>query len=87
VLVAALRATSSSGLDPDLCAVLRLSLAVARRFGVQPEELGGNGELDPLFEDIDSRMKYAMALAPTRWSCNMAVWFVSGEQDPSTTTL
>lgn len=75
VLVAGLRATSGFGLDADLSAALRLALAIARRFGVQPEALGGNGELDLLFEDSDSRMKFAMALAPTPWSCDIAPWF------------
>ena len=78
VLVAALRATSSTGLDAELSAVIRLALAVARRFGVQPEELGGNGELDLFFDEVDSRMKFAMALASTRWSCDMATWFADG---------
>jgi len=75
VLVASLRATSPDGLDDEMSAVLRLALAVARRFGVQPEDIGGNGELDVLFQDASSRMIFAMALAPTKWSCDMGAWF------------
>lgn len=59
-------------------AVVRLALALVRRYGVQPEDLGGNGELDLLFEDDHSRMRMAMAMAPTRWSCDLAPWFADG---------
>lgn len=58
--------------------VVRLALAVARRFGIQPEELGGNGELDRLFDDPANRMRMAMSVAPHRWSCDLSVWFADG---------
>lgn len=75
VLASALLGASSGEWDEELARPLRLGLAVARRFGVQPEELGGNGELDNLFEPADNRMRMAMALSPNRWSCDMSLWF------------
>jgi hypothetical protein len=75
VLTAALHGAPADEWDEDLSRALRLALAVARRFGIQSEELGGNGELDLLFDDISNRMRMAMSLAPNRWSCDMSVWF------------
>ena len=54
---------------------VRLALAVARRYGIQPEELGGNGELDLLFSTTRNRMRMAMAVCRTGWSCDLALWF------------
>jgi hypothetical protein len=59
--------------------VVRLALAVARRFGVQPEELGGNGELDALFYDSLDRMRMAMSIAQSKWSCDLSAWFADTE--------
>ena len=55
--------------------MLRLALGVARRWGVQPEALEGNGELDHHFQDPYHRMRMAMAVATGPWSCDLAAWF------------
>jgi hypothetical protein len=60
----------------------RLALGVARRLGVQPEELGGNGELSPLFADSRNRMRMAMSVAPGPWSCDLSRWFAGGGSAP-----
>ena len=74
-LAAALASSKDRYWDETVARLIRLALAVARRFGVQPEELGGNGELDPLFADPYGRMRMAMSVAPGPWSCDLAVWF------------
>jgi hypothetical protein len=56
---------------------LRLALAVARRYGVQPVALGGNGELDEFFEDAQDRMTMAMAVCRDDWSYSLAYWFTA----------
>jgi hypothetical protein len=60
---------------------VRLALAIARRFGVQADELGGTDELGELFEDPHDRMIMAMAVAPDGWSCDLRTWFAAGGAD------
>lgn len=79
VLAALLHGTAVDDWQEDDDKVVRLALAVARRFGVQPEELGGNGELDALFYDSLNRMRMAMSLAQSKWSCDMSEWFADAE--------
>lgn len=79
VLAALLHGTAVDDWEQDDEKVVRLGLAVARRFGVQPEELGGNGELDALFYDSLDRMRMAMAIARSKWSCDMSAWFADAE--------
>jgi Protein of unknown function (DUF2510) len=74
-LTAALHGADDHDWDDEDEKIVRLALAVARRFGIQPEELGGNGELDLLFDDSFNRMCMAMSIAPTRWSTDLSVWF------------
>ena len=74
-LTAAFHAAHEYEWDDEDERIVRLALAVARRFGVQPEELGGNGELDVLFDDAYNRMRMAMSIAPDRWSTNLSTWF------------
>ena len=64
--------------DGELDTVIRLALCVIRRLGVQPADVGGNGEMDLLFENEGDRMRMAMAMAPGRWSCDLARWFADG---------
>lgn len=54
---------------------LRLCLAVARRFGVQSEELGGNSELEHFFDEPHERMTMAMSVSRTGWSTDLSAWF------------
>jgi hypothetical protein len=61
--------------DDDERRMLRVALAVARRTGTQPEALGGNGELDLLFDDAPARMRAALAVSTTGWPCDLARWF------------
>ena len=74
-LTAAFHGADDHEWDDEDCKIVRLALGVARRFGIQPEELGGNGELDVLFEDSFNRMCMAMSIAPTRWSTDLSIWF------------
>jgi hypothetical protein len=74
-LVGALNGASEGDWNDEDQRIVRLALAVARRFGVQSEELGGNGELGPIFEDIHDRMRMAMSVAPSKWSCDLSTWF------------
>lgn len=54
---------------------LRLALAVARRYGVQPVELGGNGELEDFFGEPRTRMLMAMAISRNGWCADLFQWF------------
>ena len=74
-LTAAFYAAHESEWDQEVERIVRLALAVARRFGVQPEELGGNGELDVLFDEVNNRMRMAMSIATDRWSASLSAWF------------
>lgn len=75
VLAAILSAREPSMWDEQERRILRLALAVSLVVGIQPEELGGNGELEVLFNDVTSRMRMAMAVSRVGWSCDLAAWF------------
>jgi hypothetical protein len=54
---------------------LRVAAATMRRFGVQPTALGGNGDLDDLFESPIARLRLAAALSLDGWSSDPVRWF------------
>ena len=54
---------------------LRVAAAVMRRFGVQPGALGGNGDLDDLFDDPLARLRLGAALSIDGWRTDPARWF------------
>lgn len=86
-LTAVLHAADDESWGDEHEKIVRLALAVARRFGVQPESLGGNGELEQLFEHAQDRMRMAMSIAPSRWSCDLSVWFTDANPEPESTPI
>lgn len=54
---------------------LRVAAAVMRRYGVQPAALGGNGDLDALFEDPLARQRLGAALSTDGWGSDPVRWF------------
>lgn len=75
VLIAALNGNDQTTWCADDERHVRLALLVARESGIQPRDLGGNGELEALFEDKGNRMLMTASLSPTPWDFSLSTWF------------
>lgn len=75
VLTAAVRGNDATSWGPEDERHARLALAVSRRFGLQSQDLGGDGTLDALFDEKGERMLMMAALSSEPWDFNLREWF------------